>query len=78
MQDLIDNTIQVPKVGFVIPAYNAEKYIQQCIESILSQTYKNIVIAIINDGSTDNTWDIIKKFMINNPDRKSTRLNSSH
>lgn len=67
MQDLIDNTIQVPKVGFVIPAYNAEKYIQQCIESILSQTYKNIVIAIINDGSTDNTWDIIKKFMINNP-----------
>lgn len=67
MQDLADNEIWKNKVGIVIPAYNAEKYIHQCIESILNQTYKNIVIAIVNDGSTDNTWDIIQRYAAYNP-----------
>lgn len=50
------------KVSIIIPAYNAEKYINRCIESILSQTYKNLEIIIINDGSVDNTEKIITEY----------------
>lgn len=55
------------RVGIVIPAYNAEQYIGKCIDSVLKQSYKNISIAIANDGSTDNTWQIIQKYMTHNP-----------
>ncbi len=41
------------------PAYNHEKYIEQAIRSVIEQTYKNIELIIINDGSSDNTWNII-------------------
>ena len=46
------------KVSIIIPAYNIEQYIEECLESIINQTYKNIQIIIINDGSTDKTLDI--------------------
>ncbi len=54
---------QLPKVGIAIPAYNVEKYIEECIESVLRQSYKNIVIAIVNDGSTDHTWSKIQRYL---------------
>ena len=44
-----------PLVSVVIPAYNHEKYIQETIKSIIAQTYKNIELIIVNDGSSDNT-----------------------
>lgn len=47
------------KVSVIIPVYNAEKYLTSCIESILEQTYHNYEVIIINDGSTDNSADII-------------------
>ena len=47
-------------ISIVIPAYNHEKYIEECIESIISQTYKNIELIIINDGSTDLTAEKIQ------------------
>ena len=50
------------KFSIIIPAYNIEKYIEKCIESILNQTYNNYEIIIINDGSTDNTLKKIKKY----------------
>ena len=50
------------KVSIIIPAYNAEKYIKECIESIMHQTYENIQIIIVNDGSTDNTVKICESF----------------
>lgn len=49
-------------VSVIMTAYNSEKYIKESIESVLSQTHKNIQFIIINDGSTDKTDDIIKSF----------------
>lgn len=50
------------KVSIIIPAYNVEKYIKECLESISNQTYKNIEVIIIDDGSIDNTPSIVKTF----------------
>ena len=49
-------------VTIIINVYNGEKFINKCLDSIINQTYKNIEILIINDGSTDNTLNIIKKY----------------
>lgn len=48
-------------VSVIIPAYNAEKFLSRCVESIINQTYRNIEIIIVNDGSRDNTADIAKE-----------------
>ena len=49
------------KISVVIPVYNGEKYIEKCLKSILGQTYKNIEVIIINDGSEDNSEIICKQ-----------------
>lgn len=51
------------KYSIIVPAYNTEKYIDKCLKSIFSNTYKNFEVIIVNDGSTDNTEDIIKKYI---------------
>ena len=50
------------KISIIMPAYNAEKTIRQCIHSVLEQTYKNYELIIVNDGSNDNTSTICKQF----------------
>ena len=50
------------KVSILVPIYNVEKYLHQCLESVVNQTLKDIEIICINDGSTDNSLSIIKKF----------------
>lgn len=52
----------MPEVSVIVPAYNVEMYIQQCIESIIHQTLKNIEIIIVNDGSSDKTGEICEKY----------------
>lgn len=52
----------MPKVSVVMPAYNAEKYIEDAIESILNQTFTDFEFIIINDGSSDKTKSIIQAF----------------
>lgn len=50
------------KVSIILPTFNGEKYIEESINSILHQTYKNWELIIVNDASNDNTQDIINKF----------------
>jgi glycosyltransferase involved in cell wall biosynthesis len=55
---------QYPLVSIILPTYNREKYIKRAIESTLSQTYKNIELIIIDDGSTDKTKDVIQPYLV--------------
>ena len=50
------------KVSVIIPVYNSEKYISKCLDSVLNQTYENIEILVINDGSKDNSINILKEY----------------
>lgn len=52
-------------VSVVVPVYNLEKYIENCLKSIVAQTYKNLEIICIDDGSTDGSADIIKSMAEN-------------
>ena len=52
----------MPKVSVIVPVYNVEKYIQKCLNSLVKQTLEDIEIIIINDGSKDNSFYIIKEF----------------
>lgn len=54
--------ISTPLVTVLMPAFNAEKYVAEAIESVLEQTYQNFEFIIINDGSTDNTEKIIYRY----------------
>ncbi|TAE54273.1 MAG: glycosyltransferase, partial [Oscillatoriales cyanobacterium] len=56
------HNLNQPLISVIIPAYNAEEFIAQTIESVLSQTYQNIEILVVDDGSTDTTAEIIKSF----------------
>ena len=54
--------LQIPMISIIIPIYNAEKYISTCLGSILSQTLYNIEIICVNDGSTDNSLEILEEY----------------
>lgn len=49
-------------ISVIVPVYNSENFLEDCLESLINQTYKNLEIIIINDGSTDNSFEICKKY----------------
>ena len=51
------------KVSVIVPVYNVEKYIRQCLESIINQTYKNLEIIVVNDGTKDNSMKIVEEYL---------------
>ncbi len=57
------------KVSIIVPIYNTEKYLNKCLDSLVNQTLKDIEIILINDGSTDNSQNIIDKYSANYPDK---------
>ena len=50
------------KLSIVIPVYNVEYYIAQCLESILNQSFKDLEIICVNDGSTDNSLSVLQDY----------------
>lgn len=52
-----------PKISILVPIYNAELYLKECLLSLINQTYKSIEIICIDDGSRDNSGDIVKHYM---------------
>ena len=63
-----------PLLTVVIPVYNTGEYLSRCIESVMNQTINNIDIIIINDGSTDDSEKIIKKYILKQPDINYIKL----
>ncbi|MBM4304737.1 MAG: glycosyltransferase, partial [Deltaproteobacteria bacterium] len=53
---------ETPKISVVIPCFNAAPYLVECIESVLKQSLKPFEVIVINDGSTDGSLEILKKF----------------
>ena len=53
-----------PKISVIIPVYNAEKYLAECLDTVLNQTFKDIEVICINDGSTDNSLKILKEYAL--------------
>jgi len=56
------NNIMNPEISVIIPIYNTEKYLPQCIESVLVQSYNNFELILVNDGSTDNSGRICDNY----------------
>jgi len=61
--------MSAPKISVVMPFYNCEKYLDDSISSILSQTFRDIEYIIIDDASTDASEEIVRKYM-----EKDTRI----
>ena len=60
---LIQNKIgYTPKVSVIIPVYNVEEYLRECLDSIVKQTLREIEIICVDDGSTDNSLEILKEY----------------
>ncbi len=57
------------KVSVIIPVYNTEQYLNKCLDSLVNQTLKDIEIILINDGSTDNSQNIIDEYSAKYPDK---------
>jgi len=51
------------RVSVIVPVYNMEKYLSKCLDSLVNQTFEDIEIILINDGSTDNSENIIKEYL---------------
>ena len=52
----------MPEISVIIPVYNTERYLAECLESVVSQTFKDFEAIVVNDGSTDGSAEIVKRF----------------
>ena len=62
MLDRIEN----PLISIIVPIYNSEKYLTKCLDSLQKQTYENIEVILVDDGSRDDSAIICKKYCSNN------------
>lgn len=54
----------MPIVSVIVPVYNVERYLEECLDSIINQTLKDIEVICIDDGSTDNSLSILKRYAV--------------
>ena len=66
----------MPKISVIIPIYNVDKYLEQCLNSVLNQTLQDYEILCINDGSTDNSSKILEKYI--NKDNRIKNFNTEN
>ena len=64
-----------PKVSVVIPCYNYGKYLEECVKSVIVQTYQDFEIIIVNDGSTDNTKEVAERLIASYPSHRIKLIN---
>ena len=57
------------KVSIIVPVYNSEKYLGDCVDSLLSQTHDDLEIIIVDDCSKDKSYDVMRRIKDNNPRR---------
>ncbi len=70
--------MQGPFISVVIPTYNSEDFITKTLETVFSQTYDNYEVIVSDDGSTDNTVDVVRSFFLQNSSRKKALLINKH
>ena len=63
----------MPEVSVIIPVYNNEKYVEECVRSVQNQTFEDLEILVINDGSTDGSGEILERLL-----REDKRLRLFH
>ena len=51
-----------PLISVIVPVYNVEKYLPKCLDSLLAQTWQELEIIVVDDGSPDNSWDIMQEY----------------
>ena len=61
--EIKERNINVEKITLIVPIYNVEDYLEQCLDSIQNQIYKNFICIMVNDGSTDNSKAIAEKYL---------------
>ena len=59
----------MPKVSVIVPVYNVEKYLEKCLDTLVNQTLEDIEIIVVNDGTPDNSQQIIDKYVSNYPEK---------
>lgn len=59
----------MPKVSIIVPVYNTEKYLDKCLNSLVNQTLDDLQIIVVNDGSIDNSNQVIDNFCKKYPDK---------
>lgn len=68
---------QMPKVSIIVPVYNVERYLRQCLDSLVNQTYQNIEIICVDDGSTDASSEILTEYALKNSKVRVIRQENS-
>lgn len=60
--EIVENINHNPKISVIIPVYNVEKYLKECLDSVVNQSFRDIEIICVDDGSTDNSLNILKSY----------------